>query len=189
MVRVLLCGAAGWTGRAILKELLSDSSYTTIIAFDVRPESWDAWADVDGPAPDASSRVALRYGDMADFDTVEALVQDSDVIIHTSVFFPNPQATGEFSTGDGEQQHAATTHTPCIYISPLPTTKPLAITIARAVTYCSVTTVAASASLLLLYVSAAAAYNWTCAYAESFGAWWPSYRSLSQSNKMKRAGL
>ena len=47
-MKVLLCGAAGFTGRAILRELLAAGH--RVRAWDLAPESWAGYAATDGPA-------------------------------------------------------------------------------------------------------------------------------------------
>ena len=100
-MKVLLCGAAGWTGRAVLAELLRQPGWD-VRALEVRAESWqDPVAEEDGPAP-SDPRVELLYADMADFAAVEAAVEGCDAVVHTSVYFPDPQASGEFGSGEHE---------------------------------------------------------------------------------------
>ena len=45
-MNVIVLGAAGWTGRAIVTNLAGKH---TIRAFARNPHSWDAYADIDGP--------------------------------------------------------------------------------------------------------------------------------------------
>ena len=79
---VCVFGAAGWTGRAVVQELLSHGGEMTVRAFDLSAGAWDGWQDLDGPAPDAAE---LRFGDITDFETVHAAIAGCDAVIHTTV--------------------------------------------------------------------------------------------------------
>ena len=81
-MKVAVFGAAGWLGRAVLQNLYGKHE---IRAFDYAPEAWEAWVDVDGEW-DGSEVVD---GDIADFSTVDRVVEGMDAIIHVAVFFPD----------------------------------------------------------------------------------------------------
>jgi nucleoside-diphosphate-sugar epimerase len=78
-MNVVVFGAAGWLGRAILSNL---EGRHQVRAFDHDPAAWDAWADVDGPWDGEK-----LHGDIADFATVDAALDGMDGIIHAAVYF------------------------------------------------------------------------------------------------------
>ena len=75
--RIVVFGAAGWGGRAILAEL--DGKHT-VRAVDYGPEAWKAYEDVDG-----SWQGDVVDGDIADYDHVAASIDGMDAIIHAAV--------------------------------------------------------------------------------------------------------
>lgn len=77
-MRVVVFGAAGWTGRAILANLQARHQ---VRAFDAAPEAWQAWADLDGPWEGETV-----HGDIVDFGTVERAVDGMDAVIHAAVY-------------------------------------------------------------------------------------------------------
>jgi nucleoside-diphosphate-sugar epimerase len=78
-VNVVVFGAAGWLGRAIVSNL--EASHA-VRAFDYGPDAWGAWADIDGPF------VGERHnGDISDFSTVHAATEGMDGIIHAAAYF------------------------------------------------------------------------------------------------------
>ena len=86
--RCCVFGAAGWTGRAVVAELLAPAApgpaeATAVVAFDIGPAAWEnPIAAADGAAPSAAE---LRYGDIADFETVREAVRGCDSVVHTTV--------------------------------------------------------------------------------------------------------
>ena len=78
-MKIVVFGAAGWLGRAILANL---EGRHEVRAFDRSPEAWDAWADVDGDWPGERA-----YGDIADFQTVDAALEGADGVIHAAAYF------------------------------------------------------------------------------------------------------
>ena len=78
-MKVTVFGAAGWLGRAILQNL---EGRHDIRAFDRAPEAWDAWSDVDGDW--SGERV---FGDLSDFETVDAALDGAEGIIHAAAYF------------------------------------------------------------------------------------------------------
>ena len=78
--RCCVFGAAGWTGRAVVAELLGTG--TAVTAFDIGAQAWDGWAAVDGPPPPGAE---LRYGDIADYNTVRDAIRGCDSVVHTTV--------------------------------------------------------------------------------------------------------
>lgn len=78
-MRIVLFGAAGWLGRAVLANL---EGRHEVRAFDLGLEAWQAWADVDD-----TWRGETVYGDLADFESVYAATEGMDGILHTSAYF------------------------------------------------------------------------------------------------------
>ena len=81
-MNVVVLGAAGWTGRAVLTNLAGKH---TIRAFARNPHSWDKFADVDGPWDDGE----LVYGDMSDYHAVNRALQGMDGVIHVAAHLGN----------------------------------------------------------------------------------------------------
>ncbi|MEW6357283.1 MAG: NAD(P)-dependent oxidoreductase [Planctomycetota bacterium] len=80
-MNIVIFGAAGWTGRAILNNLEENGHHVRAA---VRgPSSWEKFKDIDG-----EWRGEETYGDMADFHYVERAVQGMDAAVHSSVYFP-----------------------------------------------------------------------------------------------------
>lgn len=78
-MNVVVFGAAGWLGRAIVSNL---EPRHTVRAFDYGPDAWGAWEDIDGPF--AGER---HNGDISDFRTVHAATEGMDGIIHAAAYF------------------------------------------------------------------------------------------------------
>ena len=81
-MRVLVCGAAGFAGRAVCAELLAAGH--TVRAWDYAPNSWDTLTASDGPPP---AEAELIYGDIADFDVAAAAVAGCEAVVHVTVSF------------------------------------------------------------------------------------------------------
>ena len=64
-MKVAVLGAAGWMGRAVLANFAGRHE---VRAFDLSPEAWDKYRDLDGEWDGEK-----LYGDMADFDAVDDL--------------------------------------------------------------------------------------------------------------------
>jgi len=75
--RIVVFGAAGWVGRAILANLEGKHA---IRAVDYGPEAWKAYEDVDG-----TWQGEVVHGDIADYDHVDAAIDGMDAIIHAAV--------------------------------------------------------------------------------------------------------
>ena len=90
-MKVVVFGAAGWTGRAILENL---SGRHEIRAADYNPESWNEWSDVDGTW-DGGEKI---HGDIADYATVDRAVAGMDAVIHAAVLFS--AAPGAYTVDD-----------------------------------------------------------------------------------------
>lgn len=76
-MNIAVLGAAGWLGRAVLANL---EGKHRVRAFDGAEDYWRAWEDVDGVWDGEK-----RNGDIADFGTVDAALEDMDAVIHTAV--------------------------------------------------------------------------------------------------------
>ena len=79
-MNVVVLGAAGWTGRAVLANLAGKH---TIRAFARNAHSWDAYADLDGPWGGGE----IMYGDMSDYHAVDRAMQGMDGVIHVAAHF------------------------------------------------------------------------------------------------------
>jgi nucleoside-diphosphate-sugar epimerase len=90
-MRVVVFGAAGFTGRAVLSNLAGKHH---VRAFERSPESWAAWCDTDGEWQDGEK----VYGDMADFASVHRATEGMDAIIHLAVY--QSSAPGAYSVDD-----------------------------------------------------------------------------------------
>ena len=80
-MRIVVFGAAGWLGRAILSRSVDRAE---IRAFDLGPEAWDEWRDIDG---DWTGGEVLD-GDISDFSAVDRAMSGMDAVIHTAVLYP-----------------------------------------------------------------------------------------------------
>ena len=63
-MNVVVFGAEGWTGRAVLANLEGRHGVRAAV---YSPASWEQWNDIDGTWQGDD----VRYGDIADFDVVE----------------------------------------------------------------------------------------------------------------------
>ena len=79
-MNVVVFGAAGWTGRALLSNL---EGRHQIRAFDRDPSAWAEWHAEDG---DWSSGESV-HGDIVDFTTVHNATEGMDAIVHLAVYF------------------------------------------------------------------------------------------------------
>ena len=88
--RVLLCGAAGWLGSAILEALVgTELESWSVRAFDTDEGQWAPWAGLPpAAAQPPQGRVERRYGSIADYDTVRSLVEGCDAVIHAAAWQP-----------------------------------------------------------------------------------------------------
>jgi nucleoside-diphosphate-sugar epimerase len=79
-MKVVVFGAAGWAGRAVLENFAGKHE---VRAFEYAPEAWETYADVDGPEWDGGEKV---YGDIADFHTVDQALEGAEGIVHLAVY-------------------------------------------------------------------------------------------------------
>jgi len=77
-MRVVVFGAAGFTGRAVLTNLAGRHQ---VRAYERDRQAWDAWGDIDGDWQDGEK----VYGDIADFASVDAAMEGMDAAIHLTV--------------------------------------------------------------------------------------------------------
>jgi nucleoside-diphosphate-sugar epimerase len=82
-MRVVVFGAEGWTGRAVLANLEGRHEIRAVV---YSTESWKQWSDIDGEWQGGN----VHYGDIVDFDVVHHATEGMDAIIHLAVHFPNP---------------------------------------------------------------------------------------------------
>ena len=80
-MKVVVFGAAGWTGRAVLANLNGRHEVQAVLR---APESWDKGRDIDGEWDGGE----VVYADITDFHAVHAAIADADAIIHLYVYFP-----------------------------------------------------------------------------------------------------
>jgi nucleoside-diphosphate-sugar epimerase len=95
-MRVLLCGAAGFTGRAVLEELLAAGH--TVRAWDLNPASW-VGPGIDDESVLTDPRCEIVHGSIADFDLAQEYVQGCDAVVHTTILFQGDGggAPGQFA--------------------------------------------------------------------------------------------
>ena len=80
-MKVVVFGAEGWTGRAVLANLREKHDIRSAV---YAPESWEQWNDIDGEWQGED----VQYGDIVDFDVVHRATEGMDAIIHLAVHFP-----------------------------------------------------------------------------------------------------
>jgi len=90
-MNIVVFGAAGWTGRAVLSNLAGRHQ---IRAFDRNAAVWETWQDVDGDWQDGE----LAHGDIVDFSTVHDATDGMDAVIHLAVY-PS-SVPGSYSVDD-----------------------------------------------------------------------------------------
>ena len=80
-MKVVVFGAGGWLGRAVLTEL--EGHGHAVRGVEHAEAGWAAWEDIDGAW--AGDKVTA---DVADYDQVAAAVDGCDAVVHASVWFP-----------------------------------------------------------------------------------------------------
>ncbi|MDP6117409.1 MAG: NAD-dependent epimerase/dehydratase family protein, partial [Planctomycetota bacterium] len=78
-MKVAVFGAEGFTGRAILANMKDRHEVHAVCH---NPEAWQQWSDIDGEWDGLTT-----YGDIVDYDHVDAVVSQVEGIIHTAVYF------------------------------------------------------------------------------------------------------
>ena len=79
-MKVVVFGAEGWTGRAVLANLEGRHEIRSAV---YSSESWEQWDDIDGEWQGEE----VHYGDIADFKVVHRATEGMDTIIHLAVHF------------------------------------------------------------------------------------------------------
>ena len=87
-MRIVVFGAAGWTGRAVLANL--DGRHE-VRAATLSPASWEKWQDVDGPWQGGE----IVYGDISDFNVVHKATEAMDGVVHLAVYYPRDDANDD----------------------------------------------------------------------------------------------
>jgi nucleoside-diphosphate-sugar epimerase len=91
-MKVVVFGAAGWLGRAVLENFAGKHQ---VRAFEYGPEAWKDYEDVDGGEWDGGEKV---YGDIADFQTVDRVLEGMEGIVHLAVY--SSRAEGAYGVDD-----------------------------------------------------------------------------------------
>ena len=77
-MNVVVFGAAGWSGRAVLRNF---EGRHTVRAFDAGADAWARWQDIDGIWTDGD----ILQGDLTDYTTVDRAIDGMDGIVHLAV--------------------------------------------------------------------------------------------------------
>lgn len=84
-MNVVVFGAAGWTGRAVLANLAGRHHARAAIR---GPKSWEKWQEVDGEWQDGET----VYGDISDYNAVDKATDGMDAAVHLAVYFTRGDA-------------------------------------------------------------------------------------------------
>ena len=87
-MRVVVFGAAGWLGRAVLQNFKGKYE---IRAFDHGSEAWDSWNDLEGEWQGGEK----VDGDIASFKDMQNALKGVDCVVHTAVYFPGSDAESD----------------------------------------------------------------------------------------------
>jgi nucleoside-diphosphate-sugar epimerase len=79
-MKIVVFGAAGWTGRAVLANLADTHE---IRGFDRDAASWKIWDDIDGDWQGGE----IVNGDIVDFSAVHNATEGAAAIVHLAVYF------------------------------------------------------------------------------------------------------
>ena len=79
-MKVAVFGAAGWVGRAVLKNFAGRHD---VRAFEINPEAWDTYSRFDGGAWDGDT----VYGDIANFQAVDGALDGMEAVVHLTAYF------------------------------------------------------------------------------------------------------
>ncbi len=89
-MKIAVFGAAGWVGRAILDNLCRGHE---VRACDRSPEAWKAGARIDG-----EWRGEVLHADVADYGSVDRVLEGMDAVVHAAVYFSG--APGAYGVDD-----------------------------------------------------------------------------------------
>ena len=78
-MQVVVFGAAGWVGRAILDNLTGRHE---VRACDRSPEAWAVGDELEGEWPGGE----IVHGDITDFNAIDAALEGVDAVIHAAVY-------------------------------------------------------------------------------------------------------
>ncbi len=91
-MKVVVFGAAGWLGRAVLENFAGKHE---VRAFEYGPQAWEAYSDVDGGEWDGGE---IAYGNIADFGSVDRALEGVEGIVHLAVY--NSRDEGAYGVDD-----------------------------------------------------------------------------------------
>ena len=78
-MKVIVIGAAGWVGRAVLENFAGRHQ---VRAFDYNREAWQVYEGFDG-----NWQGEKAYGDIADFDAVDNAMEGMDGVVNLAAYF------------------------------------------------------------------------------------------------------
>ena len=87
-----------------MRSLLAREETTAVCAFDLHAGTWAGSIDLDDGGVPEDPRLELRYGDIAEMETVRRAVRRCDAIVHTTVATQGVTATSSsklYSVGEG----------------------------------------------------------------------------------------
>lgn len=90
-MKIAVFGAAGWVGRAVIANLREHDH--SVRAIDHAESSWDHLRELDGDWRGDET----VYGDISDYDAVQAAIDGVDAVIHTAVL---SGASGSYAPGN-----------------------------------------------------------------------------------------
>ena len=79
-MKVAVFGAAGWVGRAVLKNFAGRHQ---VRAFELNPGAWDTYSRFDGGAWDGDT----VYGNIASFQDVDGALEEIESVVHLTAHF------------------------------------------------------------------------------------------------------
>lgn len=79
-MKVAVFGAAGWAGRAVLKNF---SGRHEVRAFELNAGAWDTYSRFDGGAWNGDT----VYGDISNFAAVDGVLDEMEAVVHLTAYF------------------------------------------------------------------------------------------------------